>query len=186
MTRSSMTRLLTVAWLGAALLGLACDVPECIEGPSNLTPETTAACETPSSPLESEIVSASAQWRDDGSLVLNWSSWGLECGVTFDDIDFLGDCERTGWIITTEIPPELAVPGVLVLAEHPEIVSMLTVMHGGDGGSGLSEGPYAGAIELEAVGEACVSGTLTGFGTGSPDPTLGGPELDGGFVAPTC
>lgn len=31
-----------------------------------------------------------------------------------------------------------------------------------------------------------VSGVLQGFGTGSPDPTLGGPELDGGFVAPVC
>jgi hypothetical protein len=185
MTRATML-VGSFAWSFALLLGLACDVPECIEGPSNLTPEATAVCESPSSPLESEIVSASAQWRDDGGLVLSWSSWGLECGVVAGDVDFVDECDRTGWIITTEIPPELAVPGVLVLAEHPEVVSMLTVMKGGDGGGGLSEGPYAGAIELEVVGDACVSGNLLGFGTGSPDPTLGGPQLDGGFVAPSC
>lgn len=181
-----MTRACMIAWVGAALLGLACDVPECIEGPSNLTPEATAACESPSSPLESEIVSASAQWRDDGTLVLSWSSWGLECGVTTDEIEFIDECERHGWIITTEIPPALAVPGVITLAEHPEVISRMTVIDGGDAGSGIGEQPFAGSIMLEVIGDACVSGSLVGFGSGSFDPSLGGPELDGGFVAPIC
>lgn len=184
-----MTRMHLLALFGAVSLGLACDIPECIDGPSNLTPEATATCESPASPLESEIVSAGAQWRDDGSLVLSWTSWGLECGVVAQDVDPIDECEQHGWIFTVEIPPELAVAGVITMSQHPEVLGSMTVIHGGDAGSTGSIGDepfFVGALELESVHEGCVSGTLIGFGTGNSDPTLGGPQLDGGFVAPTC
>ena len=42
--------------LGALLSLGACDIPECIDGPSNLTPENTASCEASATPAESAIV----------------------------------------------------------------------------------------------------------------------------------
>lgn len=179
--------------LGALLLGLAalvaCDLPECIDGPSNLTPEAVAECAAPpagTSP-EDQIVSAGAELRDDGTLVLTWSSFGLQCGTSADEVPFPEDCQARGWAISAEIPPELAVPGVIDPSEH-ELQGSFTVIHDGDGGS---SGPnqerwYVGTIELVSVSEACVTGVLHGFGTGDPDPVLGGPELDGSFVAPRC
>lgn len=180
--------------LACSLLGLAslvaCDPPECIDGPSNLTPEAVAACAAPpmGTTPEDRIESAGAQTRDDGTLVLTWSSLGLSCGTTAQDVPFPEDCNTTGWTITVEIPPALAVPGLIDLAEHPDLPGTVTVFHDGDGGSFSNgqERPFVGAIELVAVGDACITGVLHGFGSGSPDPTLGGPELDGSFVAPRC
>jgi len=185
-------RFIPVACLlfGVAVV-VACDPPECIDGPSNLTPEAVAECADPpdgTSP-ETQIVSAGAQAKDDGTLVLTWSSWGLSCGTTADEVDIPGDCETTGWVITAEIPPALAVPGIIDLADHPDLRGSVTVVHGGDGGSFGNDGReqlFVGTIELVAIGEACVTGVLHGFGTGDPDATLGGPELDGSFVAPRC
>jgi hypothetical protein len=175
--------------LGSVLSLAACDVPECIDGPSNLTPENTASCEPSATPVESAIVSSGAEWLDDGGLVLTLTSWGLECGTRAYDVQFNDDCDTKGWIFTLEIPAELAVPGVLVMAEHPEILGSMTVIDGGDGGSTGSIGDlpfFVGQLELAQVDEGCVGGVLHGFGTGSPDPTLGGPELEGSFVAPAC
>ena len=98
-------------------------------------------------------------------------------------------CERTGWALTAIIPPELVAPGTIDLAAHPEVAGGLTAMHGLDGistGTIAGEPFLVGTIELTQVDEGCVSGVLTGFGSGLADPTLGGPELDGGFIAPTC
>jgi hypothetical protein len=179
--------------LSAVLLGLAalvaCDQPECIDGPSNLTPKAVAACADPPAGTSPEdgIRSASAVLRDDGTLVLTWSSFGLQCGTVAEDVPFPEDCLTRGWAITVEVPPELAVPGVIDLSEH-QLEGSFTVIHDGDAVSSRPnpERWYVGTIELVAVSEACVTGVLHGFGTGDPDPELGGPELDGSFVAPRC
>lgn len=174
------------------VFGLAsCDDVECIDGPSNLTPEATACCAAPpeDSTPEAAIKSASAELRDDGTLVLTLSSMGLACGTEASDVSLPDDCAMDGWVYTIEIPPELAVPGTLVLTDHPEIRGVMTVLAGFDGGQTGSIGDepfYVGELELSDVGDSCVTGVLHNFGTGNPDPTLGGPELDGSFVAPRC
>lgn len=187
---SASVRMFMVLLL-AASAAAACEQPECIDGPSNLTPQAVAPCAAPpeGTTPETEIVSASAQFRDDGTLVLTWSSFGLSCGVTAEQVDVPGDCLTKGWAITAELAPELVVPGVVSIADHPELPVTVTVVDGGNGGSyGNSpiERPFTGSIEIVDVGDACVTGVLHGFGSGSPDPTLGGPELDGSFVAPRC
>lgn len=174
------------------LLGLAsCDIPECIDGPSNLTPESTASCAAPpeGTTPESAIDSAGAELRDDGTLVLTLSSISLECGTEAKDVGLPDDCEMDGWVFTLEIPPELAVPGEISLIDHPEILGTMTVLAGSDGGQTGTIGDepfFVGKLELTDVGDGCVTGVLRSFGTGNPDPTLGGPELDGSFVAPRC
>lgn len=183
------TRLVAVL-LGLAAL-VACDPPECIDGPSNLTPAAVAECVAPpagTSP-EDEIVSAGAELRGDGTLVLTWSSQGLQCGTSAEEVEPPEDCTMTAWTITAEIPPELAVPGVIDFADHPELRGTFTVLHQGDAGSWGVDGLerfFVGSLELVTVGDACVTGVLHGFGSGEPDPTLGGPELEGSFVAPRC
>lgn len=179
----SLTLILTLG------LGLACDPPECIDGPSNLTPEATASCEQPPEALDDQIESASAELLDDGTLILTWSSRGLGCGTHAGDVELPDECEWSGWVLSVEIPAELAEPGVITLAEHPEVRGVMTVAGSGGAGSRGTIGDepfYVGELELVALGQGCVSGVLHGFGTGDPDPTLGGPELDGGFVAPFC
>ena len=174
--------------VGLALcVGLGCDV-ECIDGPSNLTPEATAACVVPEGASEDQIKSAGA-WTEDGNLVLTFSAVGLGCGEHARDYQPPFDCDLDGWVLSVELPPELAVAGVIDLAEHPELDGALTAFADGDGlssSSELQDSFFVGEIELVEVGEACVSGVLRGFGTGSLDPRLGGPELDGSFVAPRC
>lgn len=175
----------------ASVSPLACDVPECIDGPSNLTPEAVAECVAPPEGTEPEadIVSASARVRGDGTMVLTWSSRGLTCGVTAPELAFPSDCQSTGWTMTAEIPPALAVEGLIELSEHPEVIGSISVTSGQDGiGRGtIGDEPFfVGAIELIGVGESCVTGVLHGFGTGDPDPVLGGPELEGSFMAPRC
>jgi hypothetical protein len=182
--------------LALVLLGLgslvACDRPECIDGPSNLTPQAVAACAAPpagTSP-EDEIVSAGATLLDNGNLALTWSSFGLQCGTPAEDIPPPDDCTTSGWAITIELPPELAVPWVIELADHPELRGSFTAIESSDGGGwgvdGSGERRFVGSLELTAVGEACITGVLHGFGSGEPDTTIGGPELDGSFVAPRC
>jgi hypothetical protein len=179
------------AVLGFAVGLAACDFPECIDGPSNLTPESTAACAAPpegSSP-ETEITNAGAELRDDGTLVLTLSSMGLECGTEASDIPPPEDCAMDAWVFTLEIPPELVAVGVLELSDYPEILGSSTVISGLDGGSSGSIGdePYfVGQVELTDINDGCVTGVVHGFGTGSFDSNLGGPELDGSFVAPRC
>ncbi len=178
------------AWrrLLGGVFSLACDVPECIDGPSNLTPENTASCVPSATPSESAIVSAGAEF-EQGSLTLTLTSWGLECGARADQVAPSDDCESSGWIVTIVLPPELAVAGVIDLASHPELQWTMFVADRGDAGSHDNFGDQAnlvGQLELTDVGEGCVTGVLHGFGTGSPDPGLGGPELEGSFVAPTC
>jgi hypothetical protein len=167
----------------------ACDVPECIDEPSNLTPEATASCGASPTPADPAIVSAGAERFDDGRLVLTMTSWGMDCGTRASDVYPNDDCDSTGWIFTIEIPPELAVLGVLDMASHPEILGSMTVMDGGNAGSTGSIGDepfFVGTLELTQISEGCVGGVLHGFGTGNLDSTLGGPELEGSFVAPTC
>ncbi len=185
-------RLASVACL---LLGIgsvvACDMPECIDGPSNLTPAAVAECAAPpagTSP-EDEIVSAGVETYEDGTLALTWSSFGLQCGTSAGKVDMPEDCVADGWAITIELPPELAVPGIIDLADHPELRGTFTVIRpraGVSWGVDGMERQFVGSLELVAVGEACITGVLHGFGSGEPDPTLGGPELDGSFVAPRC
>jgi hypothetical protein len=174
-------------------LGLlaSCDLPECIDSPSNLTPEATATCAAPpeGTTPESEIYSAGAQLRNDGTLVLTFSSMGLACGTEAADVWIPDDCRMSSWTFTIEIPPELAVPGELTLSDHPEIGGSMTVVHGFDGGQVGNSGAqpfFVGQLELTNIGDGCVTGVLRSFGTGNPDSTLGGPELDGSFVAPRC
>lgn len=189
-TRS--TPILTM--LGGLAVGsflLACDPPECIEGPSNLVPEATAACaDYPAGvTAEDEIFSAGAEHLDDGTLVLTWSSQGLACGTRAADVDLPTDCTMDGWTMTAEIPAALIVPGVIDLSAHPEVIGSLTVLSGQDGissGTYGSEPFFVGQIELVAIDGQCITGVLHSFGSGSLDPTLGGPELQGGFVAPVC
>jgi hypothetical protein len=184
-----LTRIVAVVLALGTLV--ACDPPECIDGPSNLTPKAVAKCVAPpagTSP-EDEIVSAGAELRNDGTLALTWSSQGLECGTSADEVEYPEDCQTSAWTITVEIPPELAVPGVIDLADHPEVLGSFVVIRplaGVSWNSGLPERRLVGSLELVSVGEACVTGVLHGFGSGEPDPTLGGPELDGSFVAPRC
>lgn len=86
-------------------------------------------------------------------------------------------------------PGTLSSSPIIDFAEHPEIRGTLAVLTPGAGGSTGSFGDepfFVGTLELIAVGEDCVTGVLHGFGTGNPDPTLGGPELDGAFMAPRC
>jgi hypothetical protein len=174
------------------LLGLAsCDAPECIDGPSNLTPEAVASCAAApeGTAPETAIKSAGAELRDDGTLILTLSSLGLGCGTRAYDVPFPEDCTIDGWVFTLEIPPELAVPGVIILTDHPEILSSTTVLSGFDAArydTSLPERFMVGELELISIGDGCVTGVLRSFGTGNPDPTLGGPELDGSFVAPRC
>ncbi|MEZ4453274.1 MAG: hypothetical protein R3B09_27675 [Nannocystaceae bacterium] len=184
-------RVALVPVVALALLGPGCEVPACIDGPSNLTPEATAACDPlpDGVALAPGIKSAAAQRKDDGTLFLTWSSWSLTCGVDARDFDVRDDCDNSGWAITVELPVALQVPGVIVLADHPELVIRETVVVGGDGGqfgAGPGGDPFVGEIELVQVGEGCLTGVLRGFGSGHLDPGLGGPELDGGFVAPRC
>lgn len=184
----------TCMLLGISLLVpslVACDQPECIDGPSNLTPEAVAKCAAPpagTSP-EDEIVSSGVQTLDDGTMLFTWSSMGLQCGTTADEVPYPEGCRVTGWTITAGIPAELAVPGTIDFVDHPEFQGTFTVFHEGDGASWSVEGMerrFVGSLELVAVGETCVTGVLHGFGSGEPDPTLGGPELEGSFVAPRC
>ncbi|MBL4688003.1 MAG: hypothetical protein JKY37_25655 [Nannocystaceae bacterium] len=173
------------------MTSIACDTAECIDGPSNLTAEATAQCVAPPKdiPQEPSIHSASAELLEDGTLVLTWSSLGLSCGTRAHDVPFPEDCDTTGWAITAEIPAELVEVGVIDLASHGEVRGSITALAGGDAGAAGSYGsePFlAGSIELLNIDESCISGVLHGFGTGSPDPTLGGPELNGSFIAPRC
>ncbi|HLT38447.1 MAG TPA: hypothetical protein VK034_19305 [Enhygromyxa sp.] len=189
-----MSRSISILTSGAALgllLGLtSCDLPECIQGPSNLTPEATASCAAPPNNItpESAIHSAGAELRNDGTLVVTLSSMGLACGTEAAEVLVPDDCWLDGWVFTLEIPPELAVPGVISLAEHPEVRGTMMVADGFNGGQvGTSGEPFfVGELELTDVGDGCITGILRSFGTGNPDPTLGGPELDGSFVAPRC
>lgn len=180
----------TCLLLGVAAV-VACDMPECIDGPSNLTPEAVAECVPPpagTSP-EDEIVSAGAETLEDGTLAITLSSLGLECGTSAIDVPPPEDCVTDRWAITVEIPPELAVPGVIDFAAHPEIQGSAVVIRPTTGiawGIGDEDRHFVGSLELTAVGDACVTGVLHGFGSGEPDPTLGGPELHGSFVAPRC
>lgn len=191
MKGSGSTIIFMLAGVALAMPLGACDPPECIEGPSNLTPEATASCvDFPAGvAVEDEIVSAGAERLEDGTLVLTWSSNGLGCGTRALDVGLPGDCMSTGWTLTAEIPASLAAPGVIDLAAYPEVRGSMTVTNGFDGGSRGSFGDepfFVGEIELVSVGDDCVTGVLHSFGTGDPDPTLGGPELNGGFVAPVC
>lgn len=175
--------------IAAAILLVGCEIPECIDGPSNLTPEATASCaETPGATPAAGIKSAAAELHEDGTLHLTWSSWSLTCGVDARDFDVRDDCDNTGWAITVEIPPALVTPGVIALADHPELVARATVIDGGDGGQFASnpEQRFVGEIELVGVSDGCISGVLRGFGSGRLDPGLGGPQLDGSFMAPRC
>ena len=187
MSRSKLGSLPLVSMGLALSVGLGCDV-ECIDGPSNLTPEATAACVLPDGASEDQINSAGA-WMEGGNLVLTFSAVGLACGEHARDYRPPSDCDLDGWVLSVELPPELAVAGVIDLAEHPELGGALTAFADGDGLSSNSEiqdSFFVGEIELVEVGEGCGSGVLRGFGTGSLDPQLGGPELDGSFVAPRC
>lgn len=173
----------------------ACDgFGECIDSPSNLTPDAVAQCVPPPEgvPLEDQIVNAAAETEFDGTLVITWSSFGLECGTNTDDLDswHASDCWRDGWALTARIPLELAYAGsVIEMSEHPEVLggaAAFSRLGSGSAGS-WNEGPFfTGTLELVAVNDACVTGVMTGFGTGRLDVTLGGPELDGAFVAPRC
>jgi len=185
-------------FLGLAIVAVAssaCDGPrECVDGPSNLTPDVIAQCDPPpdGAAIEDEIVSAGAETEPDGTLVITWSSFGLECGTSTDDISLWlpDDCWRQGWVLTAEIPAELAYAGsVIEMHEHPEVVGDLAAFSQfGSGGVGIDgdEPFFTGRLELVALSDACVTGVMTGFGTGSLDVVLGGPELDGAFVAPRC
>jgi len=180
----------TAVALGALLLGIACDgPPQCTDDPSNLTPESTATCETLAAPADPQIFSAGAEQLGDGTLVLTWTSRGLECGVRADNVEIGGNCNWSGWVYTVEIPPELAVVGVIDLAAYPEVRGTMTVMHDGSGGvkETIDDEPlFVGQLELTQIAGGCVSGILQAFVAGEPDPTFGGPALSGGFVAPTC
>lgn len=191
MQRSRTFASLSVATVTLSMLFLAsaCEISMCDDGPSNLTVESTATCEPTGTPPESRIASAGAERRDDGTLVVTWTSRGLECGTRADDLKIAGDCNWTGWAFTVEIPPTLAVVGVIDLATHADVLGTMTVMHDGSGGTKATingEPIFVGQIELTQIDEGCVSGVLHTFGTGDPDPVFGGPELNGSFMAPTC
>jgi hypothetical protein len=169
-------------------LALACDPPQCIDGPAQ-SPVDTAACEAPPVAADPQVAVAHAEWLETGGLVITWTSFGLECGTRAADVELTGDCERTGWVFTVEIPPELAVAGTIDLDAHPEVLGTMTVMDGGNGGKTGTIGDepfFTGHLELTQVAAGCVTGVLHGFGSGIADPSLGGPELSGGFLAPTC
>nr|MCH9687647.1 hypothetical protein [Deltaproteobacteria bacterium] len=165
-------------FIGAAVVVLginamvSCDIPECIDGPSNLTPEATASCVAPpaGTTAEEQIVSAGAQFSDDGTLILTWSSWGLTCGTQAFDVDVSADCETDGWVTSLEIPPALlepepgADPGaarIIDLSMHPEIRGTTTVIFPGGGASGGTFGDdptFAGRLELVGIEPSCVTG----------------------------
>ncbi|PCC68597.1 hypothetical protein SAMN02745121_05271 [Nannocystis exedens] len=169
-------------------LALACDPPQCIDGPAQ-TPLDTAACAAPPVAADPQIAVAHAEWLGSGDLVITWTSFGLECGTRALDVPLTDDCERTGWVFTVEIPAALAVAGTIDLDAHPEVIGTMTVMDGGSGGQTGTIGDepfFTGQLELTGVAADCVTGVLHGFGSGIADPTLGGPELNGGFSAPTC
>lgn len=173
--------------LCGALLALACDPPQCVDPP--VVPPDTSSCAAPPGAADPQIASAGAQRRDDGVLVLTWSSWPQACGVSADQVDLGVDCERTGWVVTVEVPPELAVPGTIDLDAHPEVLGSMAVFEGGSRGATGSLGGepfFTGALELTEVAEGCVTGALHGFGTAEPTPSLEGPALAGSFQAPTC
>jgi hypothetical protein len=172
----------------AAAFALACDPPQCIAGPGQSALDT-AACEGPPVAVDPQIAVAHAERLESGDLVLTWTSFGLECGTRAVEVEFSDDCERTGWAFTAEIPAALAVVGTIDLDAHPEVIGTMTVMGksgGGQTGTFGDEPFFTGQLELTHVGPDCVTGVLHGFGSGIPDPTLGGPELNGGFLAPTC
>jgi len=186
-------------FLGLGLVAMAlgaCDGPgECVDGPSNVTPDAVASCFPPPEdvPLEEQIVSAGAETESDGTLVITLSSFGLQCGTRTSDLNIFepSDCWRKGWALTVRIPPELAHAGsVIEMRDHPEVlgdvVAFSRLSAGGAGPSSEGEAFFTGTLELLAVNEACVTGIFTGFGTGRLDVILGGPELDGAFVAPRC
>ena len=89
--KTSASTLLLATTLGAlagALGMVGCDPPECIDGSSAPPAEAAGECAMPpegTSP-ETEIVSASAEVLDDGTLVLTWSSMGLQCGTRASDV----------------------------------------------------------------------------------------------------
>lgn len=181
---------MTAAAFGALLPGAACDglPPQCPEGPSNLTPESTATCEPPTVSADPEIFSAGAEQLGDGTLVLTWTSLGLECGVRAGDVEIGGNCERIGWVYTVEIPPSLAAVGSIDLAAHPEIRGTLAVMQEGLSGvmETIGDEPFfVGQLELTRIHAGCVSGVLHSFVHGDSD-SLDVPVLSGGFTAPTC
>lgn len=192
MSRSIFALPLAGTTFGLALGLLAsCDMPECIGGPSNLTPEATASCAAPpeGTTPESAIKSAGAELRNDGTLVLTVTSMGLECGIEALDVSIPEDCWMDAWVFTIEIPPELAILGTITLTDHPEIRGSMTVVDGYGAGQAGTSGPetfFVGELELTNIGDGCITGVLRSFGTGNPDPTLGGPQLDGSFIAPRC
>ena len=175
-----------------ALLPLGCDpMAECIEAPAPAFFDADAQCEPlpDAVELDDQIVSASASVGEDGTLTLTWSSYALTCGTHARELELPDSCATTGWALSVEIPSELAVVGTIDLAAHPEVFGTMTVAEGldGAGASSIGDEPFfMGELELLDIGEGCVTGILRGFGTGRPDPTFGGPELDGGFRAERC
>jgi len=180
---------MTAAAFGTLLPSVACDgPPQCTDDPSNLTPENTATCEKLTVSADPQIVSAGAEPLGDGRLVLTWTSRGLECGARADNVEIGGNCNWTGWVYTVELPPPLAVVGLIDLAAHPEVRGTLAVMQDGSGGlmGTIGDEPFfVGQLELTQIDEGCVSGVLHSFVPGESE-SLGVPALSGGFVAPTC
>lgn len=178
-----------------ALVALGCGPPpECIEGPSNLTPEALSPCAPLGEgvALDDQIYSAGALQTPEGGVHLTWSSLGLRCGTL--SRDFFGappdPCWTEGWILALELPRELVFDGsTIVMEEHPELIGdfRFTGEHGGTASSSQGDRPvYVGVLELTHVRDACITGSLEHFGTGYLNPLLGGPELHGGFLAPRC
>ena len=176
--------------IGVMSAVLACDPGgECIEAPAPAVFDADAVCEALPEDAEDQILSASARLGEDGSLTLTWSSYALACGTHASELQLPDECETTGWALSVEIPPELAVEGTLDVGAHPEILGTMMVAEGLDGAlaSSVGEEPFfLGELELLSVGEGCVTGVLRAFGTGRPDPSFGGPELDGAFRAQRC
>ncbi|MBV1857444.1 MAG: hypothetical protein KUG77_03460 [Nannocystaceae bacterium] len=170
---------------------VACDVPECIDGPSSLTPEAVAQCTAPpeGTEPESDIVSAGSQLREDGTLVITWSSRGLQCGVPALDVPFPDDCTATGWTLTAEIPPELAVEGLIELSEHPEVRGSSSVTSNQDGraSQSIEDAPFfVGAIELSNVADGCITGVLHALAPANPTPSWADQSSTGRSLRPAA
>lgn len=166
-----------------------CDPAQCVQGLSNLVPEATASCtELPVDvELESSVEYAYAAFDQRGHLIVTVSTIDLGCGTSAAAWSPPLDCDLDGWAYSIDIPPSLAVPGLIDFSENPDVLVATAVMSDGNGlGTGWSEDDGAGTLEIVSVGEACVTVVFRGFGSGSLDPSLGGPELDGGVKIPRC
>jgi hypothetical protein len=132
------------------------------------------------------------------SLELLFSDQPLACkDLGFGGIGTIAQ-ERcvSAWSFSMLLPPEMQMPGVYTLADHPvgfenSIATMVPsggcgACSGGASGAGTAPGGQGppGTVEIYSVTDQCITGRFQGLMTGQIQPPP--PDLDGAFDAVRC